>query len=232
MGAFAFKLEREDGTPADPPTFRTPCRTDMPGFVATGLGIPPMMLPERKTVPDYRPPPRFARLENGQAAKRTGRKLRRPSGPRQQGPMTHTLKLEGLDGTPADTRLVQDHLARVEPRRSRLETAAASGLVLSAEWALRSGVVSLPRPGSGDDGVRKYGAVIGIIAAIGTLIVVLIVWGSNGSDADGSTCTEIPAGRVPPAIICPRNASPKNSKERDCARVSTLGDVTYWSCSD
>jgi hypothetical protein len=23
MGAFAFKLEREDGTPADPPTFRT-----------------------------------------------------------------------------------------------------------------------------------------------------------------------------------------------------------------
>jgi hypothetical protein len=27
-----------------------PCRTDMHGFVAIGLGIPPMMLPERKTV--------------------------------------------------------------------------------------------------------------------------------------------------------------------------------------
>src|SRR4029453_11779657 len=111
----------------------------MPGFVATGLRIPPMMLPERKSVPDYRPIPRFARLENGRAAKRTGRQLRRPSGPRQQGPMTHTPKLEGLDGTPADTRLVQDHLARVEPRRSRLQTAAASGLVRSAEWGVRPG---------------------------------------------------------------------------------------------
>jgi hypothetical protein len=94
------------------------------------------------------------------------------------------------------------------------------------------GVVSHPRVGSGDDGVRKYGALIGIIAAIGTLIVVLIVWGSNGSDAKGSTCTEIPAGRVPPAIICPGNATPENSKERDCMRVSTFGDVTYWTCSD
>jgi hypothetical protein len=95
-----------------------------------------------------------------------------------------------------------------------------------------SGLVSLPRPGSGDDEVRKYGALIGIIAAIGTLIVVLIVWGSNGSDAEGGSCTEIPAGRVPPAIICPRNATPENSKERDCTRVSTFRDVTYWTCSD
>jgi hypothetical protein len=95
-----------------------------------------------------------------------------------------------------------------------------------------SAAVSVPRRGSGDDGVRKYGAVIGIIAAIGTLIVALIVWGSNGSDAEGSTCTEIPAGRVPPAIICPRNATPEHSKERDCIRVSTLRDVTYWTCSD
>jgi hypothetical protein len=92
--------------------------------------------------------------------------------------------------------------------------------------------VSLPRTGSGDDQVRKYGALIGILAAIGTLIVVLIVWGSNGSAAKGSTCTEIPAGRVPPAIICPRNATPENSKERDCRRVSTFQDVTYWTCSD
>jgi len=92
--------------------------------------------------------------------------------------------------------------------------------------------VSLPRPGSGDDQVRKYGPLIGIIAAIGTLIVVFIVWGSNGSDAEGSPCTEIPAGRVPAAIICPRNATPENSKERDCIRVSTLRDVTYWTCSD
>jgi hypothetical protein len=95
-----------------------------------------------------------------------------------------------------------------------------------------SGVVSLPRLGSGNDEVRRYGALIGIIAAIGTLIVVLIVWGSNGSDADGSTCTETPAGRVPRAIICPRNATPENSKERDCTRVSTFRDVTYWTCSD
>jgi hypothetical protein len=95
-----------------------------------------------------------------------------------------------------------------------------------------SAVVSVPRPGSEDDEVRKYGAVIGIIAAIATLIVALIVWGSNGSDAGGSTCTEIPAGRVPPAIICPRNATPENSKERDCIRVSTLRDATYWTCSD
>jgi hypothetical protein len=92
--------------------------------------------------------------------------------------------------------------------------------------------VSLPRPRSGDDEVRKYGPLIAIIAAIGTLIVVLIVWGPNGSDADGSTCTEIPAGRVPPAIICPGNATPENSKERDCIRVSTLRDATYWTCSD
>jgi hypothetical protein len=95
-----------------------------------------------------------------------------------------------------------------------------------------SGVVSLPRPGSGDDEVRKYGALIGIIAAIGTLIVVLMVWGSNGSDAKGSTCTEIPAGRVPPAIICPGNATPENWKERDCSPGSTFGNVTYWTCSD
>jgi hypothetical protein len=95
-----------------------------------------------------------------------------------------------------------------------------------------SGVVSLPRLGSGNDEVRRYGALIGIIAAIGTLIVVLIVWGSNGSDADGSTCTETPPGRVPGAIICPRNATPENSKERDCTRVSTFRDVTYWTCSD
>jgi hypothetical protein len=95
-----------------------------------------------------------------------------------------------------------------------------------------SGVVSLPRPGSGDDQVRKYGPLIGIIAAIGTLIVVLIVWGSNGSDAEGGACIEIPAGRVPAAIICPRNATPENSKERDCIRGSTFRDVTYWTCSD
>jgi hypothetical protein len=95
-----------------------------------------------------------------------------------------------------------------------------------------SGVVSLPRPGSGDDKVRKYRALIGIIAAIGTLIVVFIVWGSNGSDAEGSTCTETPAGRTPAAIICPRNATPENSKERDCIPVSTFRDVTYWTCSD
>jgi hypothetical protein len=63
--------------------------------------------------------------------------------------------------------------------------------------------------------IRKYGALIGIIAAIGTLIVVSIVWSSNGSDAEGSACTETPAGRVTRAIICPRNATPENSKERD-----------------
>jgi hypothetical protein len=79
---------------------------------------------------------------------------------------------------------------------------------------------------------RKYGPLIGIIAAIGTLIVVFIVWGSNGSDAEGSPCTETPAGRVAAAIICPRNATPENSKERDCIRVSTYRDVTYWTCSD
>jgi hypothetical protein len=95
-----------------------------------------------------------------------------------------------------------------------------------------SGVVSLPRPGSEDDGVRKYGPLIGLIAAVGTLIVVFIVWGPNGSDAKGSTCTEVPAGRVPPAIICPGNATPEHSKERDCIRVSTFRDVTYWKCSD
>jgi hypothetical protein len=95
-----------------------------------------------------------------------------------------------------------------------------------------SGVVSLPSPGSGDDQVRKYGPLIGIIAAIGTLIVVFIVWGSNGSDAGGSPCSETPAGRVPAAIICPRNATPKNSKERHCTRGSTFRDVTYWTCSD
>lgn len=92
--------------------------------------------------------------------------------------------------------------------------------------------MSLPRLGSGDDEVRKYGALIAIIAAIGTLIVVLVVWGPNGSDAEGSTCTEIPAGRVPPAIICPGNATPENSKEPDCIPVSSLRDVTYWTCSD
>jgi hypothetical protein len=90
----------------------------------------------------------------------------------------------------------------------------------------------MSRPGAGDDEVRKYGAVIGIIAVIGTLIVAFVVWGSNGSDAKGSPCTEIPAGRVPPAIICPRNATPENSKERGCIRGSTFGDVTYWTCSD
>ena len=95
-----------------------------------------------------------------------------------------------------------------------------------------SGVVSLPRSGSGDDEVRKYGALIGILVAIGAVIVVFIVWGPSGSDAKGSACTEIPAGRVPPAIICPRNATPENSKKRDCIRVSTFQDVTYWTCSD
>lgn len=31
MGAFAFRLEREDGTPADPPTFRTAVSARHPG---------------------------------------------------------------------------------------------------------------------------------------------------------------------------------------------------------
>jgi hypothetical protein len=90
--------------------------------------------------------------------------------------------------------------------------------------------VALP-PGSGDHEVRKYGG-IGIIAAIAALIVALVVWGSNGSDAGGSACREIPAGRVPPAIVCPRDATPKNWKERDCSPVSTVRNVTYWTCSD
>jgi hypothetical protein len=79
--------------------------------------------------------------------------------------------------------------------------------------------------------VRKYGPVIGIIAVIGTLIVAFVVWGSNGSEK-GSPCTETPAGRSPPAIICPRNATPENSKERGCIRRQTVGNVTYWTCSD
>jgi hypothetical protein len=31
MGAFAFKLEREDGTPADPPTFKIAVPNWRPG---------------------------------------------------------------------------------------------------------------------------------------------------------------------------------------------------------
>ena len=80
--------------------------------------------------------------------------------------------------------------------------------------------------------VREYGPVIGIIAAIGTLIVAFSVWGSNGSDAEGTTCTETPAGRTPPAIVCPRTATPENWKERDCIPRSTVRNVTYWTCSD
>jgi hypothetical protein len=80
--------------------------------------------------------------------------------------------------------------------------------------------------------VRKYGLVIAIIAGIGTLIVAFTVWGSNGSDANGSACTETPAGRIPPSIICPRNATPENSKARGCIRRQTVGNVTYWTCSD
>ncbi len=96
-----------------------------------------------------------------------------------------------------------------------------------------SAVVSLsPAQGQEMTKVRKYGPLIGIVAAIGTLIVVMILWGSNGSDAEGSTCRETPAGRVPASIICRRNATPENSKERDCIRVSTFRDVTYWTCSD
>jgi hypothetical protein len=129
-------------------------------------------------------------------------------------------------------------IGRPPPRENNFERAECGSRIKRAlgtkraVWALPSGVVSLPRPGSGDDEVRKYGALIGIIAAIGTLIVVLIVWGSNGSDAESGACTEIPAGRVPRAIICPRNATPESSKERDCIRVSTLRDAVYWTCSD
>jgi hypothetical protein len=99
-----------------------------------------------------------------------------------------------------------------KPGDSRSRRPAPSGPGTERSTGVPSGVVSLPRLGSGDDEVRKYGAVIAIIAAIGTLIVVFMVWGSNGSDAKGSTCTEVPAGRVPPAIICPGNATPENSK--------------------
>jgi hypothetical protein len=103
---------------------------------------------------------------------------------------------------------------------------------LSAVWAYALELCLSRALGQEVTKIRNYGALIGIIAAIGTLIVVLIVWGSNGSDAEGGACTEVPAGRVPPAIICPRNATPENSNERDCIRVSTFRDVTYWTCSD
>ena len=137
--------------------------------------------------------------------------------------MTFTFRLEQADGTPADRWSAQVRRMRL-PHQAGLGTERSKGVP--------SGVVSLPRPGSGDDEVRKYGALIGIIAAIGALIVVSIVWSSNGSDAEGNTCTETPAGRVPRAIICPRTATPENSKERNCIRVSTFRDVTYWTCSD
>jgi hypothetical protein len=134
-------------------------------------------------------------------------------------------------------------IVRVDPRTRRVGAFRFSGKVrrristdagpgTERNVGVPSAVVSVPRPESGDDEVRKYGALIGIIAAIGTLIVVLIVWGSNGSDAESGACTEIPAGRVPRAIICPRNATPESSKERDCIRVSTYRDVAYWTCSD
>ena len=72
---------------------------------------------------------------------------------------------------------------------------------------------------------------IGIIAAIGALIVVFIVWSSNGSDRN-AVPVQRSRGSGTTAIICPRNATPENSKERDCIRVSTFQDVTYWTCSD
>jgi hypothetical protein len=124
--------------------------------------------------------------------------------------------------------LVQTTVLAWKPS-DRSRRPAPSGPGTERSTGVPSGVVSLPRLG---DEVRKYGAVIAIIAAIGALIVVLMVWGSNGSDAEGSTCTEIPAGRVPPAIICPGNATPENSKERGCIRDSTFGNATYWTCSD
>jgi hypothetical protein len=73
---------------------------------------------------------------------------------------------------------------------------------------------------------------IGIIAAILTLLVASVLWGSNGSGAEGSTCTEIPAGRVPAAIICPNNDTPKNARERNCVPGATFQNVRYWTCRD
>jgi hypothetical protein len=39
MGSFAFKLEREDGTPADPPTLKAAVPNSRPGdLIALGAG--------------------------------------------------------------------------------------------------------------------------------------------------------------------------------------------------
>jgi hypothetical protein len=61
MGAFVFRLEREDGTPADPPTFRTAvpnwragdtipiaagCSLRVVGIVATNEDEPPVLIVE------------------------------------------------------------------------------------------------------------------------------------------------------------------------------------------
>ena len=80
--------------------------------------------------------------------------------------------------------------------------------------------------------MARYGALIGIIAAIGAVIAAFSLWGSNGSGEGGSPCTEIPAGRVPPAIICPDNAAPENARARNCVPVETVGNVRYWTCHE
>jgi hypothetical protein len=145
--------------------------------------------------------------------------------------MTFTFKLGRLDGTPADPPSFRRRCSPGSPAIAR-DGPRQVGLVRSAVRAYHLELCLSRALGQEMMRFRKYGAVIAIIAAIGTLIVVFMVWGSNGSDAEGSTCTEIPAGRVPPAIICPGNATPENSKERGCIRDSTFGNATYWTCSD
>lgn len=67
--------------------------------------------------------------------------------------MTFTCKLGRLDGT-LPTRPRSDDGARLEAQRS-LETARAKWAWYGAQYGVPSGVVSLPRLGSGDDEVPE-----------------------------------------------------------------------------
>jgi hypothetical protein len=73
MGSFAFKLEREDGTPADPPTFHTTVPNWQPGdTIPLGAGRTLRVIETRPGgEPDEDPMPVVRPAESGETAAST-----------------------------------------------------------------------------------------------------------------------------------------------------------------